>query len=505
MSILNTHLHQVANKMPDNTALIFGSHRISYERLLASVSRLAAGLRTAGLQKGDRLAIMLPNLPHFCIAYYAAFETGAAVVPVNLMSSEQEIAAMLQHSGAKAIIYWSGFRGMVVHALQQAPQCTIKFVLGEQIPHGSLSITKVMAESPERSEPCSLEPEDLAVINYITSGSDEWLGAEFSHSALVASALTCHEMYRITAEDRVLAVLPLFHPLGQTLSMNASFFAGASVVLQPRFSPNETVELIRREGVTFMAAVPGIFKTLSQLPAPEPPVPSLKFCLSYGVQLPPDVLQTFEAKYQTTILEAYGFTEAGPLVTSNRINRDRKMGSAGLPLVGVELQILDEEGTLLRPNQSGEIWVKSPGLMQGYHNKPDKTLQRLRDDWFFSGDVGYLDEDHYLYVQERKEDIIQKGGFQIFSFEVEEVLLQHPAVAEAAVVGVADPVQGQEVKAFVVFKPGENANRDELIAFVKETLPVYKSPKFIDFVPSLPKSTTGRVLKRILRGEGTEK
>jgi len=187
-----------------------------------------------------------------------------------------------------------------------------------------------------------------------------------------------------------------------------------------------------------------------------------------------------------------------------RINRDRKPGSVGLPLVGVELQILDEEGQLLRPNQSGEIWVKSPTLMQEYYRKPDRTQQRLRDDWFFSGDVGYLDDEHYLFVQERKEDIIIKGGFQIFSFEVEEVLLSHPAVAEAAVVGIPDTAQGQEVKACVVLKEGERASREELISWCRASLPVYKSPKMIDFVAALPKSPTGRVLKNILRSEAAQ-
>ncbi len=487
--------------MPDNTALVFGTHRITYAQMHTAIRRLARGLHDAGVQKGDRIAIMLPNVPHFCISYYAAFELGAVAIPVNLMSKEQEITALLQQSGARCIIYWSGFHGVIAPALRQNPSCESRMVLGEKIPLDSKSLTRLIADSPVWEEACSLEPEDVAVINYITSGSDEILGAEFSHSALVASALMCHEMYRITAEDRVLAVLPLFHPLGQTLIMNATFFAGGSVILQARFNPAETADLLRQEGVTFLAAVPGMFKALSQLPPPQPVLSSLRCCLSYGVQLPEEVLQGFEEKYDALVLEAYGFTEAGPLVTSNRINQDRKQGSAGLPLVGVELQILDEEGHLLRPNQSGEIWVKSPGLMQDYHNKPDKTLQRLRDDWFFSGDVGFLDEDHYLYVQERKEDIIQKGGFQIFSFEVEEVLLQHPAVAEAAVVGVADAVQGQEVKACVVLKEGVTASRDELIAFVREQLPFYKSPKYVDLLPALPKSPTGRVLKRMLRSD----
>ncbi len=501
MPTLIAHLNKVANKMPENSAIVFGSQKIEYRRFDEAVLRLAKALQTLGIGRGDRVAILLPNVPHFCISYYASLALGAVAVPINLLSKEAELAAILQHSGSRALISWSGFQAQVQKVLPQAPDCTIQLVLGDLLPRSAHSLTRLIAQSPELTEMPAVQPEDLAVINYITGGSEEALGAEFTHAALVASATTYSEMFRITVDDKILAVLPLFHPLGQTLVMNGSFYAGASVMLLPRFVPAEAVAALRDNQITFLAAVPGMYKALAQLEAPEPPIPSLKYCLSYGGQLPAEVLRVFEEKYQAHLLEAYGFTEAGPLVTSNRINRDRKPGSVGMPLVGIELRILDEEGRQLHPNQSGEIWVKSPGLMQEYYNKPDKTLQKLRDDWFFSGDIGYLDDEHYLYVQERKEDIITKGGFQIFSFEVEEILNQHAAVAEAAVVGIPDPVQGQEVKAFVVLKPEKNASREELSIWCRDSLPVYKSPKFIDFVSSLPKSPTGRVLKKSLRSE----
>jgi long-chain acyl-CoA synthetase len=498
---LNAHLLKVANKVPENHALVFGSQKIEYRRFLEAVRRLAQGLQSLGVERGDRVALMLPNVPHFCISYYALLYIGAAVVPINILSKEPELAAILQHSGSRAIIFWSGFQAQLQNVLPQVPACTLSLVLGDQVPRGAHSLTRLMAQSPELIEVPAVEPEDLAVINYITGAAEEALGAEFTHAALLASATTYSEMFRITADDHILAVLPLFHPLGQTLVMNGTFCAGATVILQPRFVPAQVISALRENQITFLAAVPGIYKILAEMEAPDPAIPSLRYCLSYGGQLPAEVLRAFEEKYHTLLLEAYGFTEAGPLVTSSRINCDRKSGSVGLPLVGVELRILDEEGHQLRPNQSGEIWVKSPALMQEYYNKPDKTLQRLRDDWFFSGDIGYLDDEHYLYVQERKEDIITKGGFQIFSFEVEEILSRHPAVAEVAVVGIADQIQGQEVKAFIVLKEGARATREELITTCREYLPVYKSPKFIDFISSLPKSPTGRVLKKQLRSD----
>ena len=484
--------------------MVFGSQKVDYRHFYQAVRRLAGGLQSLGIGRGDRVALHLPNLPHFCISYYALLHIGAVVVPVSILSKESELAATLQHSGCRAIISWSGFLAQLQGALAQAPECTLQLLLGDQIPHHAHSLTRLIAQSSEAAETSGAGPDDLAVINYISGGSEENLGAEFTHAALVAGATTSAEMFRITVDDRVLAVLPLFHPLGQSLLMHGTFYAGATAVLQPRFLPAEVVAALREQQVTFLAGVPGMYKLLAQMDPPDPPVTTLRYALSYGGQIQEGVLAAFEEKFHAQLLESYGFTEAGPLVTSMRINRDRKPGSVGLPLVGVELQILDEEGRLLRPNQSGEIWVKSPTLMQEYYRKPDRTQQRLRDDWFFSGDVGYLDDEHYLFVQERKEDIIIKGGFQIFSFEVEEVLLSHPAVAEAAVVGIPDTAQGQEVKACVVLKEGERASREELISWCRASLPVYKSPKMIDFVAALPKSPTGRVLKNILRSEAAQ-
>ncbi|HNW58264.1 MAG TPA: AMP-binding protein [bacterium] len=487
--------------MPENCALVFGSQKIEYHRFAEAMRRLAAGLQSLGIQRGDHVALHLPNVPHFCISYYAVLHIGAVVVPLNILAHDTELATLLQHSGCRAIISWSGFIPQVQSALAQTPACSTWLVLGDKVPASAHSLTRLIATSSALDTAPGHSPDDPAVVNYLSGSGDESLGAVFSHAALMASATTCAEMFRITVDDRLLAVLPLFHPLGQTLAMHAALYAGATLVLQPRFAAAEVVAALRDHQITFLAAVPEMFRILAQMAPPDPPVTSLKYALSYGAQLQTDVIEAVEAAYHLHLLEAYGFTEAGPLVTSTRINRDRKPGSAGLPLVGVELKILDEEGHQLRPNQSGEIWVKSPSLMQEYHNKPDKTLQRMRDEWFFSGDIGYLDDEHYLFVQERKEDIITKGGFQIFSFEVEAILARHPAVAEVAVVGIPDPAQGQEVKAFLVLRPDARVSREEINLWCRDHLPVYKSPRQIEFVSTLPKSPTGRILKSKLRSD----
>lgn len=485
--------------MPEKEALVFGDHRIEYGRLLEAIRRLAQGLKDLGVESGDRVAVMLPNLPHFCISYYAALQIGAVVVPINIISQEDELAYYLKDSGAKVLISWSGFTGHIIPAVQQATACKEVLLLGDKIPASTKSLTQIIAQSTPLKEIANIGEDKLAVINYTVLSSETALGAELTNAALMTNANACQEMFRIAAEDKVLAVIPLFHSLGQSLVMNAAFCAGASLILLPRFVPSEVVEKVHDHGTTIMAAVPAMFRALADMEMPDDSPSVLKYCISYGGQLNEETVRNFEDKFNAFIMEAYGFTQAGGLVTSNRINRDRKFGSVGLPLLGIEIQIRNEVGEQLRPNQSGEIWIKSPSLMSAYYNNPEETEKILIDGWLFSGDIGLLDDDHYLYIQERKEDIIEKAGFHIFPREVESIIAEHPAVAEVAVVGVPANVQGYEVKAFIVLKESQSASEQQFAEHCKERLPVYKIPKFIEFCQALPKSATGRILKYKLR------
>ena len=505
MPTLVSNLHRTVEKSTEQTALIFNKVIIEYGRLLEAIKRLAQGLKELGVRKGDRVALMLPNVPHFCISYYAIMEMGAVVVPFDLMYKEEEIKHRLQDCGAGAIIAWVGFQSQVMPAVYALNKKVAVLFLGKKIPQNTISLTQLIAKSSPFPMLLELADGDLAVINYTSGSLDESFGAELTHAALAANASICRDMLRITAEEKLIAVLPLFHPLGQTLVMNTAFLLGATIILVPRFVPEDVIAAVRDRGVTLLAGVPAMFRSLASVDLKDQSVPGLKYCVSYGGRLAEDVIRDFEQKYDALILEAYGLTEAGTLVTCNRINRDRKTGSVGLPLLGVEVQIRDEEGNLLRPNESGEIWIDSPSAMSGYHNHPEETQKRLRDGWLFTGDIGYLDEDHYLYVQERKDDIIIKGGFHIFPYEVEEVIARHPAVAEVAVIGVPDASQGYEVKAFVVTKENSETSEAELIACCGETLPKYKSPKYVEICPSLPKSATGRILKQKLRTKSQEK
>ncbi len=499
MGTLIELLNQSTLRSPKHTALVFGDNKIDYRLLSEASKRLAKGLKDLGIQKGDRVAIMLPNVPHFCISYYGILQLGATVVPINIMYNKDEILYELKDSGASLLITWTGFQNQAIPAAEASPECKNILFLGDNIPKGTLALTQIISESSPLNESVAIKDTDLALINYTSGVADAPLGASLSHNSLYSNAVTCGEMFRFTIEDKIIAVLPLFHPLGQTLVLNASISTSSTIILMPRYSPEEIIKVIEKNNVTFMAAVPGIFRNLIEKDTGDHPLPSLKYCMNYGGKLSNEIIEEFEEKYNTFILQAYGLTEAGPLVTSTRLDRERKTGSVGLPLFGVEIQIRDDLGNQLRPFHSGEIWTRSPNIMMNYYNNPEETNKRVKDGWLFTGDIGYIDDSHHLYIQERKENIIVKGGFQIFPHEVEKVLMDHSDIDEAAVVGVPDQVQGAEVKAFIVVQESKQLSSEDIVKFCRITLPVYKTPKYFEFCSSLPKSPTGRILKRHLQ------
>jgi len=501
---LVAQLEKTALANPDSPAILFTDVTLSYHTLYDASVRLANGLHRMGIKKGDQVAIMLPNVPHFCISYYAVLMLGAVAVPINFMNSADEVAHQLIDSGAGAFITWKNFLSSVLPSFHASPSCTHLIVLGEHIPSFSTSLTKLIAESAPGKPEVEVTGSDLAVINYTSGITDIAAGAELTHDALEFNAATFIDMLRITPQERLIAVLPLFHPLGQSIVMNASMLSGAPLVLALRFQAEEIVRTIQKHRVTIMPAVPGMFRELNEVQGENLDTPSLKYCMSYGGFLPAAILEEFENKYDAMILKSYGLTEAGPLVTSTRTSHERMPESCGLPLMSVQVQIRDKTGKILRPNHTGEIFVKSPSVMLGYHNQPEETKNRLQDGWLATGDIGYIDINHYLYIQERKDDVIIKGGFEIQAREVERVILDNPAIDEAAVVAIPDPVQGSEVKAFIVVKKGFHISNKELFDYCQNLLPIYKCPQSIETVDRLPKTPTGRILKRSLRHPGKE-
>lgn len=500
MTTLISHFNRTADKFREHIALIFQDHKIEYGRMQEAVKRLAQGLRNIGIKENDKVALLLPNIPHFPISYYAVFEIGAVVVPINIMLPAEDIKFYLQDSGARALITWEGLRQQVLTAVEEIDTCKNLIFLGQKIPAGTNSLQRLMVDSNPITESATITPDSPAALIYTAGISDVPIAAEMSHGNLVANASICREMFMISSEELLIGVMPLFHPLGQTLVMNSTFMAGATIILQPKFEPTTTLQLIREHGITFMAGVPGMYAALVNTETDDSSANSLRYCVSYGGYLDESVIEHFESKFNALVLTSYGLSEAGPLVSACRLDRERRKGSVGLPLVGMEIRVLDERGDELGTNQFGELAIRGASVTKRYYNHPDFTEVRLKDGWLLTGDIGKIDDDHYVYIIERKEDLITKGGFHIYPSEIEAVLREHPAVKEVAVVGVPDDLQGQNVKACVVLKEEQNTNSNDLIAFCGEQgLEVYKTPAYVDFFESLPKSATGRILKRELR------
>ncbi|OQX57321.1 hypothetical protein B5M50_05960 [candidate division KSB1 bacterium 4484_219] len=496
---LNYLILNSARQYASNIALSFGSDSVSYQHLYETICRLAQGLHQLGIRKGDRVAVMLPNIPQFPISYYAILKIGAICVPINIMSKAKEIHYLLGDSESKAIILWESFLPEVIKAVAGLDSCNHIITLGEKLVDDVINLTELIASSSALDEAVPVLPEDTAVILYTAGTTGYSKGAELTHRNLSFNALACAEIAKPGPSDVILGVLPFYHSFGQTVVMNAGLISGARIVLLSNFEPDAVFKVIKDEGVTIFASVPTMLRMLLDASADKVDFSSIKYCLCGGAKLETSLMQAFEEKFGILINEGYGLTETSPVVSFNPFGFGRKPGSVGVPLKGVNVKVVDENGKELPPNKEGEIIVSGPNVMKGYLNRPEATKEVLKQDWFYTGDIGKIDEDGYIYILDRKKDLIIKGGFNVYPREVEELLLYHPKVKEVAVIGVPDSIQGEEVKAYVVLKDGKRASKDEIINYCQEHMALYKCPKYVVFLRQLPKSPAGRVLKRRLK------
>ena len=490
--------HSTLNNF-EKVALTFEQSHLTYKELYNSILQLATGLQKLGLQKGDRVSLMLPNIFLFPIAYYAILRIGAIVVPINTMFREREIHYILEDSESSAILTWNGALEEVGRAVEDIDSCSHLIVSGRDLPEEVVDLDALLAENPPNPNEVPVTSEDSAVILYTSGTTGRPKGAVLTHGNLASNAYASTIIGKIISKDIFLGVLPFYHSFGQTVSMNAAFYAGARIVLLPKFTPESVLQAIPRERITIFAAVPTMLKMLVDYDTPIPDLSSIRRLLSGGAKLEASLMEEFESKFGIPIHEGYGLTEASPVVTFNPEGFARKEGSVGIPLRDIYVKIVDESGNELVPGQEGEIIVRGPNVMKGYLNRPEATREILRDGWLYTGDIGYLDEEGYLYIVDRKRDMIIKGGFNVYPREIEELLLHHPAIAEVAVVGVSDPVQGEEVKAYVVLKKDANISSNEIIDYCMSQIARYKCPKYISILQSLPKNSLGRVQKHLLK------
>jgi long-chain acyl-CoA synthetase len=483
-------LTESAARLPDNPAIRLGEVELTYAELDDRSARLAAVLLEKGLQPGDRVGVMLPNVPEFPVVYYGVLRAGGVVVPMNVLLKKREIAFYLEDSGSKLLLAWHGFGEDARGGAGQAG--------AEPIEVEPASFAALLAEHEPVPGLADTAEDDTAVILYTSGTTGKPKGAELTHANLFRNAdVSSRTTSGIAAGDVVFGGLPLFHSFGQTVSMNASLMVGACLTLVPKFDPGEALETIQRDGVTHFYGVPTMYGALLHHPERENyDTSSLRTCITGGASMPVEVLHGFEQAFGAIVLEGYGLSETSPVSSSNHPDRERKPGSIGTPLEGVEMKVFDEDDSEVAQGEVGEIVIRGHNIMKGYWQRPDATEEAMRGGWFHSGDMARVDEDGYFFIVDRKKDLIIRGGYNVYPREVEEVLYEHPKIREAAVVGVPHDQWGEEIGAAVVLHEGEELPPEEVSAYVKERIAAYKYPRLVWFLDELPKGPTGKILKR---------
>ncbi len=537
-------LDTTASRHPSHTAILYYGTKLTYAQFSGMANRFAIALQRLGVKKGDRVAIALPNIPHYPIAFYGALRAGAVVVPTNPLYTEREMQHQLSDSGAKVLVMLDTFYPVVrnirketalehivftsasdflppllqtLYPLSQRnarnpePRLTEKERLGDP----SLHLLRSMLETHTKGGielyhlPVPATGDDLAVLQYTGGTTGLSKGAMLTHRNLLANAMQtrCWTPNAREAQEITLCVAPFFHSYGATVGMNLSIYVAATMVLVPRFKASDVVKTIRQYHPTLFPGIPTMYLALlREVGKHTDYLGSIKYCISGAAPLPAKVQADFENVTGGKLVEGYGLSEASPVTHCNPLTENRRNGSIGLPLADVDCRILDPDtGKEMPVGEIGEIMVKGPNIMQGYWNRDEETKAIFTEDgWMRTGDLGRRDEDGFFYVAERKKDLIIASGFNVYPREVEEVLFEHPAVSEAAVVGVPDEYRGENVAAFVVLKAGKTPSeelRRDILAFSKQRLAAYKVPKLIEFRESLPKSLIGKVLRRELRVE----
>ncbi|HMQ35452.1 MAG TPA: long-chain fatty acid--CoA ligase [Chloroflexaceae bacterium] len=499
-------LEQSTRRDPGKVAVIFDDHRLRYAELNGAANKVAGALAAMGVGRGDKVALMLPNTPHFPIGYFGILKAGAAVVPLNVLFKQNEVQYHLEDSDAKALIVWEGFLGEALAGFHKAQTCHNLIVVqapgsSAALPEGATGFNQIMAASPPTFDSVQTGPGDTAVILYTSGTTGRPKGAELSHFNMFFNAMVgAEKLLGVTSDDIFLATLPLFHSFGQTAVMNVATYLGATITMLPRFEPVKAAEIIQRDKVTLFAGVPTMYFYLLNHPeAARFDMSSLRRCVSGGSSMPVEVMHAFNQKYDVQIMEGYGLSETSPIASFNHLDRPTKPGSIGTPIWGVEMRVVDPEGRPAPTGELGEIVIRGHNVMKGYYKRPEATAEAIRGGWFHTGDLAKQDEDGFFFIVDRVKDMIIRGGFNVYPREIEEVLYAHPAVAEAAVIGLPDPALGEEVKAVVAFKPGQSASEQELMDYCKERLAAFKYPRSVEIRESLPKTATGKILKRELK------
>jgi len=477
-----------AEPEPDHVAVKLDDVELTYEQLVTASAHVAGLLHEHGFSPGDRVGIMLPNVPYFPVCYYGILRAGGVVVPMNVLLKKREVAFYLEDPGAKLLFAWQDFAEDAQAGAEAAGAECLLVKLGEfESQVGRTEAIDAVADTDD---------EDTAVILYTSGTTGTPKGAELTHANLTRNAEVARGLFELGPDAVTLGALPLFHSFGQTCAMNATIGGGGTLTLIPRFEPGKALEIIQRDHVNIFQGVPTMYNAMLHHPERDRyDTASLKVCVSGGSAMPVELMRGFEEAFDCKILEGYGLSESSPVASFNHPDRGRKPGSIGTPVEGVEMKVVDDGGDVDQ-GEVGEIVIRGHNVMKGYWNRAEATEETIKDGWFHTGDMATVDEDGYFFIVDRKKDMIIRGGYNVYPREIEEILYEHPDVVEAAVVGVPHDEYGEEVGAAVSLKEGAEVSADELREFIKEQVAAYKYPRRIWFVDDLPKGPTGKILKR---------
>ncbi len=509
---LSFMLDESARTVPDQVALILDDFRLTHEQLQQASMRMAALLGARGVGPGDKVAVMLPNVPQFTIAYFGILRLGAVAVTLNVLSAADEVAYFLEDSDAKVLIAWHDFAQAAQGGFSQVDGCRELLMVGSGDAEDATAL--VLATEPW-ADLHPTTPDDTAVIIYTSGTTGRSKGVELTHFNLYSNAQYMPLWLLGDYPRRVdllgpgyvaMAALPLFHSFGQTCIQNAALMYGGAICYLPRWEPEAAMATIERVKVTAFAGVPTMYMSWLAMERPEQyDLSSLRITVSGGAPLPWAVFEQVKAKLGLTVLQGYGLTETSPIACFSQMSRPVVPHSSGRPIWGVEMGAIDEQGAFVEPGQEGEIVVRGHLVMKGYYKRPEATAETIVNGWLRTGDIGKIDQEGNVFILDRKKEMLLRGGFNVYPAEVERVVFDHPDVQEVAVVGVPDEYLGEEVMAIVVLRPGSGATDQDIIDHCKAHLAAYKYPRIVEFRDELPKGPTGKVLKKQLAAEAKER
>lgn len=499
---LGKMLEETAQRFPRKCAIKFEKRKISYQELNTSVNKASHSLLTLGLEKGDRVGILSDNCPEYIISYFAILKFGGIAVPINSFLTGNEIKYIVNDCQIKVLITSKKFLRTIQPVVSQMPSIVKIIVINEAGQNEHMSFESLLASGKPENVQAEIEEHDLAVFIYTSGTTGHPKGAMLSHYNLFMNVVDCVQVFKVVPKDKFLLFLPMFHSFTFTVCVLLPLKAGSTIILIGSVKSLDAIKkAILFDRVTLFVGVPAVYNVLANKPLPKilRYINAIRAFVSGSAPLPAPVIEKMEQKFKSVLCEGYGLSEASPVVSVNPIFGARKAGSVGLTLPGVQVKIVDESLKELPVGEVGELAVKGPNVMQGYFNLPEETAKTIVDGWLLTGDIAKLDDEGYIYIVDRKKDMLLVRGVNVYPREIEDVLYQHPKIVECAVIGVPDEVKGEAPKAFIVVREGETLSEQEVRGFCKEHLAGYKLPKYIEFRASLPKNATQKIMKRDLR------